>query len=209
MNRLKRYLSVLLVAFILISTVAPTALAASVFPLSTNIIQNQYFNYAELEKLSRNIDNYLSFSSDGYFILDAKALQDDNFSSNTVTFAVENYNKVNQSLASLYSESSNVPTPYGGKLNIAIDAIKTFLKNNWPKIVKKLPSAVAGLISVETLINILDAYLSISDSFEDALTNAINFILPDSLEFLTPAIVAIIMTALPLPFSDTAEIIAS
>ena len=85
-----------------------------------------------------------------------------------------------------------------GKFSAAVKVIKKFLKKKWTKIIKKLPKPVRKLLTADAILAVIDAYVDISDSVEDLLTNCINAILPKPLEILTPGIVAVIMLFLPI-----------
>lgn len=153
-----------------------------------------------------SIERYLSFEND-QFILDTDSMLRDGYSEQAVAYISELYDEINVELsnvdrAELEREKERMLSEVGpterGKLSAAVKVIKKFLKEKWPEIIKKLPGPVKTILSADAILAVIDAYVEISDSVEDLLTNCINAILPSSLEVLTPGVVAIIMLFLPI-----------
>ena len=153
-----------------------------------------------------SIERYLSFEND-QFILDTDSMLRDGYSEQAVAYISKLYDEINVELsnvdkAELEREKERMLSEVGpterGKLSAAVKVIKKFLKEKWPEIIKKLPGPVKTILSADAILAVIDAYVEISDSVEDLLTNCINAILPSSLEVLTPGVVAIIMLFLPI-----------
>lgn len=152
------------------------------------------------------IEKYLSYEN-GTFIVDTAAMLSDGYESEKVEEVSTLYAEINQNLSAIDREKleqekqrmlSELGPTERGKLSAAVKVIKTFLKEKWPQIIKNLPGPVKTILSAEAILAVLDAYAEISDSVEELLTNCVNAVLPGSLEFLTPGVVAVIMLFLPL-----------
>lgn len=153
-----------------------------------------------------SIEKYLTFEND-QFTLDKKAMLGDGYSEQVVDYISGLYDEINAGLSNvdkseLEREKQRMLSEVGpterGKLSAAVKVIKKFLKEKWPEIIKKLPGPVKAILSADAILAVLDAYVGISDSVEELLTNCVNAILPGPLEVLTPGVVAVIMLFLPL-----------
>ena len=198
----KRYITGAMAVVMATSTLG--ASASTVFAAEpSSIIDSQNNNeISEFINVSLNIEKYLSISSDGYFVLNKDLMEKDGISTQTIATVISMYGEVNASLSTIEKEqlknNTNSSPEERGKLTAAVKVLKKFLKEQWPKIYEKLPKIVQGYLTLDFLIEMIDAYVAVSDTIEELLTNAINAILPSSLEFLTPGIVTIITTLLPI-----------
>lgn len=198
----KRYITGAMAVVMATSTLGASASTVFAAEPSAIIASQNNDEISEFIKVSSNIEEYLSISSDGYFLLNEDLMKKDGFSTETISTVISMYEEINSSLSTIEKEelknNANAGPEERGKLSAAVKVLKKFLKEQWPKILEKLPKAVRAYLSLDFLINMIDAYVGVSDTIEELLTNAINALLPSSLEFLTPGIVTIITTLLPI-----------
>lgn len=152
------------------------------------------------------IENYLTFENN-QFIIDSERMLKDGIDKKYVKQLCKDYKEINKSLSTSDLEEiekekqqmlENLGPTERGKLSAAVKVIKKFLKEKWPKIIKKLPKPVRKILTADAILAVIDAYVEISDTVEELLTNCVNAILPKPLEVLTPGVVAVIMLFLPI-----------
>ncbi|KJR44435.1 hypothetical protein UF75_5184 [Desulfosporosinus sp. I2] len=80
----------------------------------------------------------------------------------------------------------------------AVKAAAKWLKDNWAKVYAKIPDNLKKYFVADKVFEALDIFVGISDTIDAFLTNVVNYLLPSSLEYMTPTLVKIIGFFLPL-----------
>lgn len=195
MNKLKKQIALVLIFCMVLCSFATGT--------KTSAHENDYD--ANLEE-GTIIKNYITFENN-QFIINSEKMFEDGIDKKYVEQLCKDYKEINQILSTsdleqIESEKQEMLEDIGptekGKLSAAVKVIKKFLKEKWPKIIKKLPKPVRQILTADAILSVIDAYVEISDSVEELLTNCVNAILPKPLEVLTPGVVAVIMLFLPI-----------
>lgn len=195
MNKFKRQIALLLTFCMILS------------PLTVNTkVSAHKKEYHAKQKEVLVIENYLTFDNN-QFTIDSLGMLRDGIDKKNVKQICKEYKEINKNLATSDSEEiekekqqmlENLGPTERGKLGTAVKVIKKFLKEKWPKIIRKLPKPVRNILTADAILAVIDAYVEISDTVEELLSYCVNAILPKPLEVLTPGVVAVIMMFLPI-----------
>ncbi|MCB8815352.1 hypothetical protein [Desulfosporosinus shakirovi] len=79
----------------------------------------------------------------------------------------------------------------------AVKAAAKWLKDNYDKVLNKIPTKYQKYFEFDAFTKVIDAYVGFSDTINELLTNVVSYLLPDFAQAAVPGIVAILELILP------------